>query len=121
MTRQAASDAQLGLQLEEVPQRRRAGVLRSLHLQGQPVGVAEALERDKKAGRQEALILELFRTLAPKRLTPSEAARAFPMWPLTSVRRAISNLAHRGALEHHAKDRRPGPFGAKESTWSLRG
>jgi hypothetical protein len=43
----------------------------------------------------------------------------FPQWPITSVRRALTNLTNRGLLIHHKADRRPGPFGAKESTWSL--
>lgn len=111
---------QLALALLRPPRRARRGALRALHLRGGVhVPVAEALERDQKAVHQEALILELFRTMAPSRLTPSEAGRAFPMWPLTSIRRAISDLTSRGALEHHPRERRPGPFGAKESVWSL--
>jgi hypothetical protein len=56
---------------------------------------------------------------APVRWTPSELHMVFPQWPITSVRRALTNLTTRGLLTHHTADRRPGPFGAKESTWSL--
>lgn len=119
-----AATAQLGLVLDpDPPKRKRAGVLRSVHLQHQPIPVEEALDREAAAAGQEDLILELFRTMGPdKRLTPSEVARAFPLWPLTSVRARITTLERKGQLVHHPKDRRPGPFGprSKESTWSLR-
>jgi hypothetical protein len=32
----------------------------------------------------------------------------------------MKNLTKRGLLVHHPEDRRPGPFGARESVWSLR-
>jgi hypothetical protein len=116
------NDAQLGLALDDPPKRRREGVLLSFYPQGQPIPVAEVLEREAAAAGQERLILELFRTVAAdRRLTPSEVAQAFPVWPLTSVRARITTLTTKGLLDHHARDRRPGPFGAKESCWSLAG
>ena len=101
----------------------------------QIIEVAEAIVRDVVAGRQETEVLAAFQAAAEDadeddfdaaRLTPSQVHafmkrrdwRSTPL--LTSVRRAITNLAKRGVLTHHEHDRRPGPFGAKESTWSLR-
>jgi len=40
-------------------------------------------------------------------------------WPITSARRALTNLTRAGDLAHHPADRRPSRFGGRESTWSL--
>lgn len=116
---------QLGLFDAPPPRQERTGALRSFHTRSQPVTVDEALAGEKKAERQEDLILEWFRYQPPgARFTPSAVHDVFVArgWPLTSVRRALTNLSggDAPALEHHPTDRRPGPFGAKESTWSLR-
>jgi hypothetical protein len=110
---------QLGLGLE-APQKPRTGALRSYHVQSH-VPVPEALEGERRAVRQEDLLLTWFRSdLRPgRRFTPSEVHNHFGQWPLTSIRRALTNLTTLGLLTHHKADRRPGPFGAKESTWSL--
>lgn len=85
----------------------------------------EALAGEARAQRQEAVLLEWFRAgdllAAGLRWTPSEIHNrpAFRTWPLTSVRRALTNLTARGYLVHHKADRRQGPRGARESTWSL--
>ena len=64
---------------------------------------------------QEALVLAAFRRGAA---SPSEIhARAFSdQVPLTSVRRAITNLTQRGLLERTAIKVR-GPFGRPEYVW----
>jgi hypothetical protein len=109
--------AQLGLGLE-APQKPRTGALRSYHVRSH-VPVPEALEGERRAARQEETILAFLRGMTPQRYTPSEIQAVFPRWPLTSVRRALTNLTTLGLLTHHRTNRRPGPFGAKESTWSL--
>ena len=61
------------------------------------------------------------------RLTPSQVQAILAgdghRLLLTSVRRSLTNLSTCGRyappLEHHPTDRRPGPYGAKESTWGL--
>src|SRR5438128_1267101 len=119
---------QLALQLNEKPPRlKRAGALRSFHVRShQPA--AEALAGEERAAKQEEVILGYFRTFAGVsatadaiggRWTPSEVHAMFPAWPLTSIRRALSNLTARGLLRHYPADRRPGPRGAKESTWGM--
>ena len=92
---------------------------RSFHVRSH-VTAEEARAGDARAKTQEAQVLEwLRRFTAGSRWTPSEIARAFSSWPLTSVRRALTNLTTAGLLTHWPGDRRPGPFGAKESTWSI--
>lgn len=125
---------QLALVLgSDPPRRARTAVLRSAFFRSS-VPVEDALARDAIAGRQEGDVLAVFRSAADDadeddfdaaRLTPSQVLACLqrdggraPL--LTSVRRAISNLTARKRLVHHETDRRPGPFGAKESTWSLR-
>lgn len=85
------------------------------------VTAEEKTAGERKAKSQEAAVLNLFRHLKPgERLTPSEVAAAFP-WPVTSVRRAMTNLAagETPKLRHWPGDRKRGPWGAMESTWSL--
>lgn len=83
--------------------------------------VAEVLAGEAKAQRQEDIVLEWFKGHPTIRATPSEVWRweVLGTWPLTSVRRAITNLTKRGWLVHYKADRRPGPYGANESTWGL--
>ncbi len=92
------------------------------HTRGEPMGPAEALAGERRAQRQDARILAWFRA-HPGRWTPSEVHAAEDLLdlncPLTSTRRAITNLTRAGQLRHYPTDRKPGPFGAKESTWSV--
>lgn len=90
--------------------------------------VEEAALGEERAEKQETAILNwfvAFRNVTagagaiPGRHTPSEVAAMFPAWPVTSVRRALTNLTARGKLVHYPADRRPGPYGANESTWGL--
>lgn len=112
---------------------------RSFHVRSHQT-VEEVSAGEAKAKRQEGAILEFFRYHDDQgnghhtRWTPSEVHAAIvsmgqfvhetfrgprPILPVTSVRRAITNLTTAGLLVHHRADRRPGPYGAKESTWSL--
>jgi hypothetical protein len=117
------SARQLGLDLRppDPPRRRRAGALRSFHVRSH-MTVGEATGAETRAAGQEEEITDWFcRQPAGARFTPSEVWRAFQRWPLTSVRRALTNLAHPDVriLVHHEADRRLGLYGKKESTWSL--
>lgn len=115
---------QLALDLADPPRRERAAALRSAHFRSH-VPADEALARETAAGRQERRILAVFQHRPGACLTPSQVRGLLcdecgPQAPLlTSVRRALTNLTTRGKLVHHETDRRPGPHGAKESTWSL--
>lgn len=114
---------QLGLALDPLPVSRRAAALGSFHPRCE--SPAEALAGERKAQRQETAILAWLRERPGLRFTPSEVHAAFPQWPLTSIRRALTNLADPtgrafpAPLTHWPGDRRVGPYGAKESCWSL--
>lgn len=116
---------QLGLDLDDAPKAPRKGALRSAHLRGQPVPVAEALALEARASGQEECIVSWIRAQGPGvRFTPSDVHRAFPRLEITSIRRALTNLStpresRPARLVHYPTDRRPGPRGATESTWGL--
>lgn len=96
---------------------------RAFHAHGAHLTVAEAQQAEARCQRQDAVVMAWFRLHPGTRVTPSELHALLVMakpWPLTSIRRALSNATHAGLLAHHKADRRPGPFGANESTWSLR-
>lgn len=111
--------SQLGLFDAPVPKAPRAVALRAFHPRDE--SPAEALAGEITAARQDASILgafEAFRCAYP-RMTPSGVAELFPAWPITSIRRSLTNLTKAGKLRKHPEDRRPGPRGARECTWSL--
>jgi hypothetical protein len=121
--------AQLDLLLDppDPPMQRRTAALTSHHVRAHETA-EEALAGDERARAQEASILGYFQAFAataavdgatPGRFTPSEVHAMFPAWPITSIRRAITNLTRAGHLRHFPADRRPGPRGAREGTWGL--
>jgi hypothetical protein len=123
--RRRASDrkkysAQLPLGLEPP---KGPSTLSSFHVRSE-MPVAEALAGQERASRQDARVLAVFRARPLWAWTPSQV-HAFlceetgPAPLLTSIRRSITNLTRRGLLAHHPEDRRMGPHGAKESTWTL--
>lgn len=82
------------------------------------ISVAETIEKEKKAQSQEDKILGIYRQRIM--LSPSQAHKiycaAYTNTPLTSIRRAISNLTRDGLLiktEIQIK----GLFGDKEKVW----
>jgi hypothetical protein len=115
---------QLGLQLDDDVPAPQPRPRRSFHLRSHAT-VEEAQAGERRAARQEDAILALFRMKPGLRLAPSGVHSWFPQWLLTSVRRALTNLSTvspdqpEPPLRHYPADRRPGPHGAKESTWGL--
>ncbi len=100
-------DEQLGLELEQ-PRRRRGAALVAFHPRLETP--AEALEGEARAVRQEDALLAWFRLHPGRRFAPSEVHELAGLTcPITSVRRALTNLTNRGELVHHPEDRRPGP------------
>lgn len=83
------------------------------HSSGPQLGLFEA-----KDGNQEAAIFNFYRHHWKHGFTPSEVwARLFDgSVPLTSVRRAISNLTERRLL-HKTMTQRNGPYGRPEYVW----
>lgn len=76
------------------------------------------------ARKQEDAVMALFRH-RQRPMTASEVWRlccdAGKQWPLTSVRRAISNLSSDGALTHLHDMSREGIYGKPETFYALQG
>jgi len=73
---------------------------------------------ETKAKSQEQVILDWFR-IYEQPASPSQCQALFhPPPPLTSIRRAFTNLTTRGELVKTDKQVR-GPFGRPETQWSL--
>jgi hypothetical protein len=80
--------------------------------------LAEQQAGEARAKDQEARVLRFFHAYAPNRATPWDVAEAVGL-PITSARRACTNLTKAGLLVHHRTDRRrAGPYGALSATWS---
>ena len=82
----------------------------------------ELKEANDKAFTQEEAILDIFED-KEVRLTPSDVwviyCRDFKDVPLTSIRRAITNLTHRYKL-YKCDDMRKGMYGKMEHCWKIR-
>ena len=82
----------------------------------------DLVRAEADAATQEDIILELYRR-ARRALSPSQvwqrSIAAGYAWPLTSVRRGITNLADQGHLVQTPKMRR-GLWGKPEHLWQVR-
>lgn len=116
--------SQLPLDLTGGPAPKEPKPPRSFHVRSHTT-VDEAEAGEARAQTQEAAILQWFRlqdvAVPGVRFRPSQVHDVFDQWPITSIRRALSNLtsANPSKLTHWPGDRGEGPLGAKESTWSL--
>jgi hypothetical protein len=84
-------------------------------------GSAGALlvEREVNAKTQQELILEFFARVPGMQYSPSQVQQRLGLkCPLTSVRRAITNLTTDGKLRKTSKQI-DGPYGHAEYTWTL--
>lgn len=84
---------------------------------------AELVKAKRDAGNQQDLILEYFQSVPNAILTPSHIHRVLfhnQATPLTSIRRAISNLTETGKLRK-TKLTRPGLYGKNEHCWQYNG
>lgn len=127
----ATHDAQLDLFALQAPTaQERADSVPQFHVRDHmPVEQVQAGE--VRVRNQNALVLEYFLARPGKRMTPFEVhqdlagpqhrADGRERWPLTSTRRAITDLTKLGHLQKHlAKaDSRMGGFGDPNHTWSL--
>ena len=80
----------------------------------------ERLERRiEQAESQEEVVEALFEAHPAARLTPFEVQEAvLPGSPITSVRRAITNLTDQGVLRK-TDYQKEGPYGDPNYTWTL--
>jgi hypothetical protein len=72
----------------------------------------------RKALSQQELVLEIFQQYQGRRLGPSDILHYFPGVPITSIRRAITNLTSAGLLEKTDKFSF-GNYGKVEHLWQL--
>ena len=83
---------------------------------------AELAAAERVAVTQDEIILALYSVLR-RAMSPSQVWRrltdAGHDWPLTSVRRAITNLADRGHLVQ-TREMRIGLYGKPEHLWQVR-
>ena len=78
----------------------------------------ESLDSSLKAKRQEVVIYDLF-LLFSKPLSPSMVCDALNnKWPITSIRRAMTNLTDDGAIVK-TQETVKGIYGKNEHLWSL--
>lgn len=74
---------------------------------------------EQKATCQEETILSFFSSRPHQEFTPDEVQqRVLPNAPITSVRRAISDLTKLGALEK-TENKRQSIYGRPAHTWKL--
>ena len=103
----------------EPPTAPRTGALRSFHVRSH-VTVREAIEGERRAQTQDEAVLAWMRA-HPGRWTPPEVLAGLEIAaPLTSIRRSLTNLAKAERLQHWPAVRRPGVYGALNSTWEAR-
>lgn len=81
----------------------------------------EALvQRELRAGTQDAAIFDFFQARPGQRFTPSEVSKlVLPGAPITSARRAITDLTAEGRLRK-CQEQKAGPHGDPEHCWMLR-
>ena len=78
----------------------------------------ESLDSSRKAKKQEVVIYDLF-LLFNEPLSPSMVHNALNnKWPITSIRRAMTNLTDDGMIVKTQKTAK-GVYGKKEHLWAL--
>jgi len=77
-------------------------------------------EKEGKAMTQREIVLQIF-TQCKGKLSPSEVLKRYPKakTPLTSIRRAISNLTRDNILEK-INEKRTGLYNTDEHYWQLK-
>ena len=75
---------------------------------------------ERQAKSQEELILEYFKTRPGMEYSPSQVRKYLNLTgaPLTSIRRAMSNLTEQRTLRKTDRQVK-GPYGRREHTWTL--
>lgn len=81
----------------------------------------ELKECQEKAKTQDEIVLAFFQKYEGSNWSPDEVHRylKLPRVPLTSIRRAISNLEHSGRLVKTG-NQRIGSFGRKTNCWKIK-
>lgn len=93
--------------------------MKSYHQTQNYISDDQRAEFEAAAGRQEDLILAYFHRNANLAFSPETIqAAVLPDAPITSVRRAITNLTQRGELERVGHE--CGKYGRPVGTWRLK-
>lgn len=83
------------------------------------VGIDEEATRELLAKSQDEIVLSIFRAAPLCRHTPETIhSTHFPRTPLTSVRRAFTNLKNRGLIRKTG-EQQPGLYGHLVNVWEL--
>lgn len=85
-------------------------------------GAADLDAYEAKARKQNARVLNLFRSWSPRTLSPSQVHALLggeEFGPLTSVRRAVTTLTDGGSLEK-TDQQVEGAYGRREHTWKFK-
>lgn len=73
----------------------------------------------EQAATQESVIIQFFREHPHSAYTPSDLSKLLPRAPLTSIRRAVTNLTRQGLLEK-TTSQKAGIYNRPEHKWRLR-
>lgn len=76
-------------------------------------------EYRERAATQEAVILQFFQEHPRNTYTPSDLTKLLPRAPLTSIRRAVTDLTRQGLLEKTTSQKN-GIYNRPEHKWRLK-
>lgn len=85
----------------------------TINLAGEELKGAQA-----NSSKQQQMIFDLFKKWRIA-MTPSDVWLQFKQWPITSVRRAITNLTKSGKLEKMG-EMKMGLYGKPEHKWKIK-
>lgn len=86
-----------------------------------PISGIDLSQAEKNAKGQEALVLEVYRKYPQNQFTPFEMLELIGInYPVTSIRRALTNLTSKGLLIK-TEAKRKGKYGMVNNTWRLAG
>jgi hypothetical protein len=81
--------------------------------------IKECAEKSReRLHNQQVIILDYFQCYPGNYYSPCDFVKIFPAWPLTSIRRAITNLTKEGRLIKTHK-MKIGIYGKQVHTWRL--
>jgi len=81
----------------------------------------EDLERGRRIEKaQRQIVRDFFEKRPRQTFTPYEVLLAVGAdWPITSVRRAMTDLTKENVLTKNEDEQRPGKYGVRNCTWTL--
>lgn len=84
------------------------------------VPIQDLRKGKRQAARQEDIVLQFFERHPNEGFTPFALQSAMGTnWPITSVRRALTDLTNEGKLEKHVEQQRIEVYGVRNCVWRL--